>query len=43
MVQCNEVKKRRGRDDRAQDSTIGGEWRNASAVPKEEDGGREQA
>ena len=38
MVQCNAKKKRRGLIDRAEDSTIGGEWRNASAVPKEEDG-----
>src|SRR5690242_369220 len=36
MVRRNEVKKRRGLIDRAEDSTIGGEWRNASGVPKEE-------
>src|SRR6476646_7701267 len=35
---ATQPKKRRGRVDRAEDSTIGGEWRNASAVPKEEDG-----
>jgi hypothetical protein len=37
-VQCNAAKKGRGLIDRAEDYTIGGEWRNASAVPKEEDG-----
>jgi hypothetical protein len=36
MVRRNGVKKGAVGVDRAEDSTIGGEWRNASGVPKEE-------
>src|SRR5487761_2722505 len=35
-VRHERPKKRRDPEDRAEDSAIGGEWRNMSAVPKEE-------